>query len=152
MDCFTVSLFGHRDIKNLFDLQKKLAPIIKELLQTKEYVAFLIGRNGEFDEFGASVIKELKKDFGKENSELNLILPYTVADLEYYDKYYDNIIIPETVNGRHYKSAITLRNRWMVEQSDLVIVYIECDSGGAHTAMNYAEKLNKKIINVFALN
>ena len=76
------------------------------------------------------------------------MLPYAVTALEFYEKYYDSIIIPETVYGAHPKAAITLKNRWMIEQSDLVIVYVERNSGGAYKAMKYAEKLNKKLINL----
>lgn len=148
MNIFTVSLFGHRKFDNIMKVEEQLTLIIKELIQTKSYVAFLIGRNGEFDEYAASVIKCTQKKIGKENSDITLVLPYTVADIEYYEKYYDSIVIPESVCGAHPKSAITLKNRWMIEQSDLVVVYVEHDKGGAYTAMKYAEKLNKRIINL----
>lgn len=144
MNVFTVSLFGHREMNDLRRVNEQLAPIIKELIQTNLYVAFLVGRNGEFDEYAASVIKHVQKEIGTENNEITLVLPYTVADIEYYEKYYDGIVIPESVYGVYPKSAITLKNRWMIERSDLVIVYVERDKGGAYTAMKYAEKLNKK--------
>ena len=79
---------------------------------------------------------------------MNLVLPYTVANLEYYEKYYDGIIIPETVYGAHPKIAITLKNRWMVEQSELVITYVTRKKGGAYAALKYAQKRNKKIVNL----
>ena len=150
MNIFTVSLFGHREINDLRSLDKQLTPIIRALIQTKPYVSFLIGRYGEFDEYAASVIKCVRREIGRENSEITLVLPYTVADIEYYEKYYDNILIPENVYLAHPKSAITLNNRWMIEQSDIVIVYVERSRGGAYTAMKYAQKLNKKIINLYA--
>lgn len=146
MNIFTVSLFGHRKIDNLIRLEDQLTSLIRKLIQTNSYVAFLIGRNGEFDEYAASVIKHVQKAVGKESSDISLVLPYEVAKLEYYKKYYDNIIIPESVSGAHPKFAITLKNRWMIEQSDLVIAYVEHSHGGAYTAMKYAEKLSKKII------
>ncbi len=149
MNIFTVSLFGHREIGNIWHLENQLYTIIKELIQTKTYVAFMIGRNGEFDKYAASVIKRIQKEEGKENSDITLVLPYTVADIEYYEEYYDGIIIPDTVNDAHPKSAITLKNRWMVERSDLVIVYVENNKGGAYRAMKYAEKLNKKVVNLY---
>ncbi len=149
MGIFTVSLFGHREIDNLWRINEQLISIIRELVETKEYVVFLIGRNGEFDEYAASVIKSIRKEIGKENSEITLVLPYTVADIEYYEKYYDSIIIPDSVYGVHPKSAITLKNRWMVDQSQLVIVYVEREKGGAYTAMKYAEKVNKRVINIY---
>ena len=149
MTIFTVSLFGHRKIEDLWQLNKQLAPIIKELIQAKQYVSFLIGRNGEFDEFAASVIKCVQKEVGKENNDITLVLPYTVANLEYYENYYDNVIISENVYGVHPKSAISLKNRWMIEQSNLVIVYVEHDQGGAYAAIKYANKLNKEIVNLY---
>ena len=151
MNVFTVSLFGHREIDDLRQLENRLVPIIKEVIQTKSYVAFLIGRNGEFDEYAASIIKRTQKEMGKENNDITLVLPYRVADFEYYEKYYDSIIIPESVYFVHPKSAITLKNRWVIEQSDLVIVYVEREKGGAYTAMKYAEKLNKRVINLHTM-
>ena len=146
MEVFTVSLFGHRKIYNLNQIYEKLFPIIKELLQTKQYVAFFIGRSGEFDEYAASVIKIAQKEFGKENNDMTLVLPYKVADIEYYENYYDDIIIPPSVCGVYPKAAIKKRNQWMVEESDLVLVYVEREEGGAYDTMKYAEKINKRII------
>lgn len=148
MNIFTVSLFGHREIENLRQLEDKLIPIIKELIQTKSYVVFLIGRNGEFDEYAASLIKQAQKDFGKENNDIVLVLAYIVSNIEYYEKYYDSVVIPESIYGVHHKNAITLKNQWMIDCSDLVIVNVERNKGGAYTAMKYAEKNNKKIINL----
>ena len=127
-------------------LDVQLTPLIQRLIQTNSYVSFLIGRNGEFDEYAASVIKLVQKAVGKEKSDISLVLPYKVARLNDYEKYYDGIIIPESLSNAHPKSAITLKNRWMIEQSDLVIIYVEHRHGGAYTAMKYAERLNKKII------
>lgn len=148
MNVFTVSLFGHREIDDLLRLSEKLSPVIRELIQTKSYVSFMIGRNGEFDYYVASLIKSIQKEVGKENNDITLVLPYTVADCEYYEEYYDSIIIPESLYGVYPKSAITLKNRYMIEKSDLVIVYVKRNKGGAYTAMKYAEKLKKNIINI----
>jgi len=129
----------------------KLTPIVKELIQAKPFIVFLIGRNGEFDEYAASIIKTVKKEYQNTNIDLTLVLPYTVADIEYYEKYYDSIIIPESMYGAHPKSAILLKNRWMVERSDAVIAYAERNNGGAYKAMKYAEKLHKEVIDLYTL-
>lgn len=149
MTAFSVSLFGHRELCDLHQVDMRLTPIINNLLQNKSLVVFLIGRNGEFDEYAASVIKRAQRRVRNDNSDLSLVLPYEVANLQYYEKYYDSIIIPEAVNGVHPKSAIVLKNRWMVEQSDLVIVCVERNKGGAYEAMKYAQSLNKEIINIY---
>ena len=86
MNLYTVSLFGHREIDYLRLLDARLAPVIKELIQGTRFVAFLIGRNGEFDEYAASIIKHVQREVGCENSDMTLVLPYTVADIEYYER------------------------------------------------------------------
>ena len=58
MEIYTVSLFGHRDIYNLREIDKPLSTIVEDLIRQKSYVNFLIGRMGDFDEYAASIIKE----------------------------------------------------------------------------------------------
>ena len=146
MDTYTVSFFGHRVLHDLERIDTQIIPLLKELLKTKPYVSFLIGRQGEFDIYVASVIKRVQKEVGKESNELTLVLPYAVVDLPFYEIYYDSIIIPECLQGTHPKSAITQKNRWMIEQSDLVITLVDKETGGAYTALKYAKKWDKKII------
>ena len=146
MDIFTVSLFGHREVDDWKRVNDRLFSIVDELLKTQSYTTFLVGRNGEFDRLAASVIKNVQKIRGLENSDISLVLPYAVADLPYYEKYYDNIIVPESLHGAHPKAAITLKNRWAIDRSDLVVVYAERNVGGAYAAMKYAQKQNKPII------
>ena len=148
MNIYRVAFFGHRRIYNIREIEEKLVPILNELILTKEYVEFYIGRNGEFDEFAASVIKRVQKQLDRDNNVMILTLPYTVKDIEYYADYYDEIVIPDAIGKAHPKAAITLRNRWMVDTADLVISYIEREEGGAYSAVKYAKKLNKKVVNI----
>lgn len=143
-DVYRVALFGHRDFCAQGRLDDTLTPLLEELLRTKPFVEIYVGRDGEFDTYAASVVKRVQGAMGKENSELNLVLPYMKKDIEDFEKYYDRVIIPISA---HPKLAITKRNEWMVENADLVLCYIERKSGGAYTAIRYAEQLNKKIIN-----
>lgn len=152
MNVYRVTLFGHRDLSKQQMIEKALYPLLRDLIQTNPYVEFYIGRNGEFDKFVASVIKRAQKAFGNENSEMTLVLPYIQKDMEYYDQYYDRIMIPDGVEKAYPKGAITKRNRWMIEQCDLLICYVEHKNGGAYAARKYAEKLGKKIINLSSIS
>ena len=146
-EIYRVALFGHRTLYDLRKVEYRLAPILEDLLRTKEYVEFYIGRHGEFDEYAASVIKRAQKSVRDDNSVMILTLPYSVKDLDYYEEYYDEITFPD-IGRTHPKVAITLRNQWMIDTADLVIVYVENNSGGAYKAMTYAEKTEKPVINL----
>ena len=61
---------------------------------------------------------------------------------------YDNIIVPFELAGVHYKSVITKRNRWLVDNSDWLIAFVYRDFGGAYTTLRYAEKKGLQIVNL----
>ena len=144
MKDYKVVFFGHRNFGEHRELEERLYPLIRELIQTKPYLLFYLGRNGEFDDiFTASIIKRAQKAFGNENNELTLVLPYNEKFMEHYAKYYDRIIIPECVEKVHPKGAITKRNRWMVEECDLFVGYVTHDSSGAYNALQYAKNSAK---------
>ena len=145
---YRVVLFGHRDFDGHRILEKKLYPMLKDLILRKSFLEIYIGRNGEFDIYAATVVKRVQAAMGKDNSEFICVLPYPEKDMEYYEKYYDNVMIPECIGRTHPKGAITKRNRWMVEQADLFVCFVEREEGGAYTAMKYAKKLEKQIINL----
>ena len=151
MEIYTVSLFGHRKIDDIRGLEKKIRKVIKGLIESKNYICFMIGRAGEFDEIAASVIKMVQKELDRDNSEIVLVLPYKVRDIEFYEAYYHDIIIPPSACSAHPKYAITAKNRWMIEKSDMIIAFVEHNSGGAFEAIKYAMKMGKNVINLYTL-
>lgn len=152
MKFYTVAFFGHRDFYAHYQCEKKLMPILKELLNTKEYVDFLVGRNGEFDIFASSCVKRAKNELWDCNSSLVLVLPYPTAEFrnneKYFEDFYDEIQVCEKSSMAHYKSAIQIRNKDMVDRADLVICYIEHNKGGAYQTIQYAIKAEKRVINL----
>lgn len=70
MNLYTVSFFGHRQIDNVFVIEQRLETMIRELLITKEYVEFLIGRDGEFDQLVASTVRRCKRVIRDDNAFL----------------------------------------------------------------------------------
>ena len=153
LNIYTVSLFGHRYIDNVSDVEDKLDPIIENLLKTKEYVEFLIGRNGEFDRIAASTIRRVRRRLEHEDCSLILILPYVTAEYEnneeYFHQYYDDVEICYESSNSHYKAAIVIRNKYMVDRSDLIICYVTHNSGGAYRVLQYAEKCGKRTYEFF---
>lgn len=144
---YRVSLIGHRRIDNQLDLEEKLHKIVVELLRSKEYVEFYIGRNGEFDIIAASVIKRAQKAVDYNNSSVVLVLPYRVKDMEYYENYYDELTLPIEPKT-HFKEAIIKRNKWLVDNTDMLIAFVENSKGGAYQCLEYAKKAQIDFINI----
>ena len=150
MNIFTIAFFGHRDFNRHLQCEKTLEVTIKNILDKYDYVYFLVGKNGEFDQFVTSVIHRIKREYNSNNSSLILTLPYLTAEYkksekQFYD-YYDEIEICENIS--HFKSAIQIRNRAMVDRADLVIGLVERNKGGAYQAVKYAQARSKSIINL----
>ena len=144
MNLFTVSFFGHRRVDEPIAIERKLENIIKELLLTKVYVEFLLGRDGEFDQLVASTIRRCKRTIRDDNSALVLVLPYVTAEyrnnVDSFHEYYDAVEICSASSEKHFKAAHQMRNRSMADRSDLVVFYVQHPSGGAYQIMRYAAK------------
>ena len=94
MPIYKVAFFGHRHLDDLNRIDERLMPILHRIIDEQEHIFFMIGRNGEFDEYAASVIKRARYQYGVDNSDLILVLPYPVAHMEDYEVYYDGVFIP----------------------------------------------------------
>lgn len=149
MKVVRIAMFGHRDFSSHIFFEEKFKQIIFPILSQGFFVEFFVGRSGEFDIFAALCIKRIKSLYGSDMCEMTLILPYKNRNIEYYENYYDTVFIPDSCNKSHPKAAITKRNRWMVDFCDTVICFIEHDFGGAYSAMKYAERSGKRVINLF---
>ena len=149
---YTVSFFGHRIIEDFNRAEANAEALIRDLILQKEYVEFLVGRGGDFDQIVSSTVKRFQRRIRDDNSTLVWVLPYTTAELRNHEEsfraYYDEIEICGAAENGHPKRAYQIRNRQMVDRSDLVVFYVEHNSGGAYQTMRYAQKQGKQIVNL----
>ena len=152
LNIYTVSFFGHRYIDNASEVEQHLDCLLHDLIVQKEYVEFLVGRDGDFDTIASAAIKRAIHSYGYGNAHFILMLPYMKAEYRDNEKefldYYDEVEVCTESSEAHPKSAIQVRNRCMVDRSDLVVCCIQHKSGGAYKTMQYAEKQGKHIINL----
>ena len=152
MNIYTVSFFGHRYIERGIEIENRLDKLLHDLITQKEYVDFLIGRDGEFDILASAAIKRAVNNYAYGNSHFTLVLPYMKAEYRNNEKefldYYDEVEVCYESSTAHPKAAIQLRNRSMVDRSDLVVCCVQHNSGGAYHTLQYAEKQGKRIINI----
>ena len=137
--------FGHREVfENISgQIEEAVLAAIKNGCEI-----FYTGAMGEFDRLYSSAIRKVKHTHP--HIKLICIKPYFTNDINtdrnYYSAMSDDVIIPDELAGIHYKAAIKARNHWIIDNSDIVIVYTIRDHGGAYDAQLYAEKNSKKII------
>ena len=155
MEVFTVSFFGHRQLDNAFMVERALEKTVRSILQRPEYIEFLVGRDGEFDQLASSTVKRCRREIREDNSALIWVLPYATAELrdneEAFLRYYDEIEICERSAGSHYKAAIQVRNRAMIDRSDLAVFCVERRQGGAYQTLRYAEEQGVRHINLLEI-
>ena len=135
-----VMFCGHRELYEEESVRKWLRETV-EVLILQGAVEFLHGGYGRFDDLAAAVVWELKQHYPHIRSVL--VLPY--PDRKVAASCFDCTTYPplETVPRRF---AISHRNRWMVEQSDIVLAYVRYGWGGAASTLEYAHKKQKTVI------
>lgn len=142
---------GHREVYKA-NISERLDNAIEEVLTSGDCFCFLVGGMGDFDSLCAGAVRKAKRKHPEKQITLDLILPYLTQKLneskDYYEQFYDNVVIPMELADVHYKSAITKRNHWMVEQSNVIIAFVYRDFGGAFTTLKYAKKKGLQIINL----
>ncbi len=130
------------------DVEKPLREVLERLVAERGVRVFYAGGMGEFDELFARTVRSMKRDCPF--LRLVLALPYLTERLNmdkvFYEALYDEILIPAELEGVHPKAAIGLRNRWMVDRSDIVIAALHRDFGGAAAAVRYAKNRGKVVI------
>ena len=156
LNIFTVAFFGHRYVDNIIKVENLLEEQIQKLIDENEFVDFLVGRNGDFDQCVSSSVLRVRKNHRDDNSALVLVLPYPTAEYlnneESFHEYYTDVEISCAASVAHPKSAIQIRNREMVDRADLVICYIEHEKGGAWQTVAYAMKQGKPVANLAKLD
>lgn len=153
----SIAFFGHRQIYSEDQLKEKITSLLIEIVP-QGFSNILIGSHGEFDRLALSTCLNYKKNVNN-NIAINVVLTslsvlnkdeYGFSKVDFYDKsncetmFYD-------IEEIYYKNRITYSNKKMVDNCDLVICYVDMKSykSGAKTAVNYALKQNKKVINLF---
>ena len=144
-----ISFFGHVHFTGRVDLKNKILSFLEEVVGDEIAFAYL-GSHGGFDDFAYECCMKYKAA----HSNLSLVYVTPYMTLEYQQNHlahqldrYDGIIYPQ-IEEKPIRLAILYRNRFMIEQSDYVVVYITHDFGGAYSAYRYAKKQGKIIYNL----
>ena len=108
-----------------------------------------------FDIIAAELVLLLKKAYKKAKIKLICVLPFKTQSEKFpmeWKKRYDKIIekADEVIclAENYHPSNYQVRNKYMVDRSDIVVTWFDGQSGGTKNTITYAEKKGKQIINV----
>lgn len=135
-----VTFCGHSGVTE----KEKVTEWLVEATQTlilKGAKTFYLGGYGEFDSLCKNVLLQHKVQYP--DIELILVVPYLNHSKN--TQGYDGTIYPEieTVPPRF---AIAARNKWMVEQADVVVAYVIRGWGGAAKTVEHARRKKKEVV------
>lgn len=78
-----------------------------------------------------------------------VVLAYMPTEKEEWNPYnFGETMLPEGIECVHPRYAISWRNKWMVNEADVVIAYVTHSWGGAVQYVEMAAKKEKQIINI----
>ena len=137
-----ITFCGHSKLYNSDIIKDRLTWELRSLLEQGTH-KFYLGGYGDFDLLAANVLHELKPEYPE--LESILILPY--PDRQADASLYDGTIYPPLENVPK-RFAISHRNKWMVDQADMVIACVDHDWGGAAKTLEMAQKKKLPIINL----
>ncbi len=134
------TFFGHRDAPR--SLRGALKNKITELIVKQGVDLFYVGNHGQFDAMALPVLQELAPLF----PHVRYYVVY--AYLPDAKTSAETAILPEGIEFARPKSAIPLRNEWMIEHSDHVITYVTHLRSGAAKFKAMAEQMEKTVYNL----
>ena len=141
----TCCFFGHKDAPS--SIYKKLEEAVETLIVERDVDSFLVGNQGQFDSMVLSVLRKMKGKYSQ--ISYNVVLAYMPAEKDEWNPYeYGETMLPEGIESVHPRYAISWRNKWMVNESDMVICYITHGWGGATRYVEMAVKKEKPIISL----
>ncbi len=142
----TATFFGHKDTPK--EIEPTLRSTLIDLIENKNVNVFYVGNNGNFDTMVRRQLEELSQTYPISYS---VVLAYLPTEKNKYDNL-TNTIYPEGIETVPKRFAISWRNKWMIQQSDIVVTYVTHTFGGAVQFKEMAEKQWKTVIELGELN
>ena len=143
----TCTFFGHRDCPG--DIYESVYSQIIELIEKDNVDCFLVGEEGRFDRIVQRALYEIRK---KRTNIFCFVVKAYYDPNKKEDLYSLESIYPDSLTDVPKRFAIDKRNQYMIERSQVVVVYVRTSIGGASKFMNEALRKNKKVINLASEN
>lgn len=142
----TATFFGHKDTPK--EIEPTLRSTLIDLIENKNVNVFYVGNNGNFDTMVRHQLEDLSRIYPITYS---IVLAYLPTEKNKYDDL-THTIYPEGLETVPKRFAISWRNKWMIQQSDIVVTYVTHNFGGAAQFKGMAERQEKTMIELNEIN
>lgn len=133
------TFFGHSNTPDA--IYPVLEKTIAELIQKYPDIQFYVGHNGHFDGMARIALKKLSAPYA-------VVLAYLPTRRDEILYRGENTLYPEGLETVPKRFAISHRNKWLVNNSDMVIAYIRYTASRAAEFVKSAERRGKTVINI----
>ena len=140
MEKQTVTFFGHKDTPK--ETEPTLWATLINLIENHNAIKFYVGNNGNFDSVVLRQLEDLSEIYP---IKYNVVLAYLPVQ-KYENENLKNTILPEGIETVPKRFAISYRNKWMIDHSDIVVTYVTHNFGGASQFKDMSELKGKRVI------
>ena len=135
------TFFGHKDAPSA--IKMRLEEIIETLIN-EGIKNYYVGNNGDFDFYVQGVLENIvkKHDDVRFSVVLSAINETAIGTKQKYT------VFPEGLENALPKFAISKRNDWMINNSQIVITYVRHNFSNSHKWLEKAEKKGLRVINL----
>ena len=136
----TVTFFGHKDTPK--NIEPTLRTTLIDLIENHGAAEFYVGNNGNFDTMVRRQLENLSQTYP---ITYNVVLAYLPTKKSEYDDF-TNTVYTEGLKTIPKRFAISYRNKWMIQQSNVIVTYVTHSFGGAAQFKAMAERQGKTVI------
>ena len=140
------SFFGHRFVLEKEEVKEQLKSLAQRLIKEEDVDVFYLGEQGDFEIIAAEVLNELKPTYPFiQRIEVICFAEQLQRNGKIKSDAFDYL---DELDLCKRRARTIKRNQWVIDNSDILIFYLNSPYGGGYQSYLYAKKKNKQIINL----
>ena len=143
------SFFGHRFVLEKEEVKEQLKSLAQRLIKEEDVDVFYLGEQGDFEIIAAEVLSELKTSYPFiQRIEILCFAEQLQRNGKIKSDGFEYL---DELDRCKRKARIIKRNQWVIDNSDILVFYVNTPYGGAYQSYLYAKKKKKDIVNLTQL-
>ena len=140
----TATFFGHGDAPQ--EIFLTVETLLKNLIEKEGVHRFYVGNHGNFDRIVSNILSKLRVIYPQITCYVVLAyMPQAKTENAWQNL---NTILPYEIAAAIPRFAISKRNEWMLENSEVVVTYVRRSFGGAAKYKEMAIRKRKRVIEI----